>query len=89
MAVRSWIGSEKGTKTMQTQLVERVDTLVRDQKRELLASTPRSVVISELAARVESLEQAVREIANEVEKLAGREPPLLDASVARRFRRSI
>ena len=74
---------------MQTKLVERVDTLVRAQKREMLASTPTNVAISELAARVDSLEHAVREIANEVEKLAGREPSLLDPSVARRFRRSI
>jgi hypothetical protein len=72
---------------MQKTLVGRVDQLVRAQKRELLASTPRDVAISELVARMDSLERALREIAIEVEKLADREPSLLDPSVARRFRR--
>jgi|RhiMetStandDraft_4_1073278.scaffolds.fasta_scaffold760167_1 hypothetical protein len=75
---------------MQTTLVDRVDKLVQTQKSNLLATTPTTVAVSELATRVDSLERAVREIALEVEKLAGREPALLEEPAARRFsRRSI
>ncbi len=51
-------------------LIERVDKLVRASKRPLLSTTPDSVAVRELAAQVEALENAVREIAREVQKLS-------------------
>jgi hypothetical protein len=53
-------------------LVERVDKLVRADKESLLSTTPVSVAIRELLFRTEALENAVREIALEVEKLSVR-----------------
>ncbi len=50
--------------------VERVDRLLRAGKEPLLSTTPTSVAIRELLFRTEALEQAVREIALEVQKLA-------------------
>jgi len=50
-------------------LIERVDTLVAG-KAPILSVTPRSVAIDELTARTEALEQAVREIALEVQRLS-------------------
>jgi hypothetical protein len=55
-------------------LIERVNRLVGARKsREwgspLLSTTPTSVAVQELAAQVEALEKAVREIALEVQKL--------------------
>jgi hypothetical protein len=38
----------------------------------LLSTTPRSLAIPQLAARVEALENAVREISLEVQKLSAR-----------------
>jgi hypothetical protein len=55
-------------------LVERVDKLVQAGKAPLewgsphLSTTPTSVAVQELAAQVEALEAAVREIAREVQK---------------------
>jgi hypothetical protein len=73
-----------------TTLIERVDELVQPHKQQLLTTTPRTVVIGELVERIETLERVVREIALEVEKLAASaRRPLLDDSVARRFRRSV
>ena len=75
---------------MQTTLIERVDELVQARKSELLSTTPTTLVIAELAERIETLERVVREIAVEVERLGrSRERSLLDHSVTRRFRRSI
>jgi len=51
-------------------LIARVDQLVETGKGQLLSTTPTSVVVWELVARLEALEEAVREIALEVEKLS-------------------
>ena len=61
--------------TLETQydtLSERVDTLIRSHRtvQPLLATTTRCETIRELIARSEALEQAVRELAREVEELA-------------------
>jgi hypothetical protein len=53
-------------------LIERVDKLVRG-KEPLLSTTPTSVAVRELGFRTEALENAVREIALEVQKLAERD----------------
>jgi hypothetical protein len=54
-------------------LMERVDNLVEADKEPLLTTTPPSVVIRELAARIEALENAMREIALEVQEIAAHE----------------
>jgi len=60
-------------------LIERVDRLVRASKVPLkwgsprLSVTPSSVAIPQLAAQVEALESAVREIALEVQKLSAQD----------------
>jgi hypothetical protein len=57
-------------------LVGRVDTLVQAGKMPVewgsprLSTTPTSLAIRELVAQVEALENAVREIASEVQKLS-------------------
>ena len=51
-------------------LIERVDKLVKASKRPLLSTTPDSVAVRELAAQVNALENAVRQIALEVQKLS-------------------
>ena len=57
-------------------LIERVEKLVQTGKAPpewgspLLSTTPTSVAVRELAAQVEALENAVREIALEVQKLS-------------------
>jgi len=57
-------------------LIERVDKLVQAGKAPrgwgspLLSTTPTSLATRELAAQVEALERAVREIAVEVQKLS-------------------
>jgi hypothetical protein len=53
-------------------LVERVDRLVHAGKEPLLSTTSTSVAIRELLFRTDALEQAVREIALEVQKLSVR-----------------
>jgi len=57
----------------ETTLYERVDTLIRSYKgsgaQPLLATTDMHAAIHELIARSEGLEEAVREIALEVERL--------------------
>jgi hypothetical protein len=55
---------------LRNSLLERVDRLVQAGKEPLLATTSTSVAIRELVARNESLEQAVRAIAREVQKLS-------------------
>ena len=44
--------------------------MVETGKGQLLSTTPTSVVVWELVARLEALEEAMREIALEVEKLS-------------------
>jgi hypothetical protein len=62
--------------TLTDTLMERVNNLVhaRDAPPKwgnpLLSTTPTSLAVRELAARTEALENAVREIAVEVEKLS-------------------
>lgn len=53
-------------------LLERVDELIEAQKshQPLLSTTATSVAIAELIARSEGLEQALREIAAEVQTLS-------------------
>jgi hypothetical protein len=51
-------------------MLERVDKLVQANKRPLLSTSPISEAIGELAARIEALEKAIREIALEVQKLS-------------------
>jgi hypothetical protein len=55
-------------------LSERVDGIICSHRsvQPLLATTPQHHTIRELVARTEGLEQAVREIAREVEELAVR-----------------
>jgi hypothetical protein len=62
--------------TLTDTLMERVNKLVQPGRPlgwgdPLLSATPTAVAIHELAARTEALENAVREIALEVQKLAG------------------
>jgi predicted sugar kinase len=62
--------------TLADTLIERVDNLVQANKPRVgwgnpkLSTTPTSVAIAALAAQIEALEQAVREIALEVERLS-------------------
>jgi len=66
------IGRVKETES----LIERVDALVEASKVPLewgsprLSTTPTSLAVRELAAQVDALERAVREIASEVQKLS-------------------
>ncbi len=64
---------EKGPlETLTDTLTERVDRLVHAGKEPLLSTTPTSLAIRELVARTESLENAMREIALDVQKLSAR-----------------
>jgi hypothetical protein len=56
--------------TLTDTLIDRVDKLVEARKTPLLSTTPTSVAVRELAARTEALENAMREIALEVQKLS-------------------
>jgi hypothetical protein len=64
--------------TLTDTLIERVDKVVPASKAPLewgsprLSVTPTSVAIAQLAAQVEALESAVREIALEVQRLSDR-----------------
>ena len=60
--------------SMTDTLLERVDKLVETSKAPLLSTTPTSVAVWELAARVAALEEALREIALEVQKLSAGAP---------------
>lgn len=63
--------------TLTETLTERVDRLIQARKVPLewgsphLSVTPKSVAIPQLAAEIAALEDAVREIALEVERLSG------------------
>ena len=62
---------EKGPLESLTEtLIERVDKLVQAGKEPLLSTTATSLAIRELVARSEALENAVRAIALEVQKLS-------------------
>lgn len=55
-------------------LTQRVEDLIEAHHHEkLLTTTPQRVVVHELAERTEGLEQAVRELALEVQRLAARD----------------
>jgi hypothetical protein len=56
--------------TLTDTLIERVEKLVQANKRPLLSTTPTTVAVGEIAARTEALENAMREIALEVQKLS-------------------
>ena len=58
--------------TLTDTLVARVNTLVHARKEPLLSTTSTTLAIGELIARTEALENAVREIALDVQKLAAR-----------------
>jgi hypothetical protein len=62
------------TESLTNTLIERVDTLHRDNAplewgNPLLSSTPRSLAVQNLAIRTEALEKAVLELALEFQKL--------------------
>lgn len=59
--------------TLTDTLIDRVDSLLEVDREPLLATSPASVWIRELAARNDALERAVREIASEVQRLAANE----------------
>ena len=63
---------EDRVETLTGTLMERVGALV-DAREPLLTTTPTSIAIRGLAARIDALEHAVREIALEVHKLAAHE----------------
>lgn len=64
------------TETLTDTLIERVDMLIHARNappqwgNPLLSTTPTSLAVRELAVRNEALENAVREIALEVQKLS-------------------
>ena len=69
--------TERGRlETLTDTLMKRVNELLRPSRpvrkwgNPLLSTTPRSIAIQELAKRTEALENAVREIALEVQKLS-------------------
>jgi hypothetical protein len=64
-------------------LCARVDELIRSHKREpLLSTTGSRAFIAELAARSEGLEEAIREIALEVQKVAASQKGISDPAEA-------
>jgi len=67
--------TEKGTplETLTDTLIERVEKLVQANKEPLLSTTSASLAIGELAARTQALENALREIALEVQKQSARD----------------
>jgi hypothetical protein len=70
------MGMESGPETLEATLYERVDEMIRSHKgQQLLSTTGSRGSIEELAARVEGLEQAIREIARDVQKVAAAQRP--------------
>ena len=59
--------------TLTNTLIERVDNLIEAGTEPLLTTTPPSVAIRELAARIEALQNALREIAIDVQEIAAHE----------------
>ena len=64
---------EDRLETLTDTLIERVNNLIEAGTEPLLTTTPTSVAIRELAARIEALQNAVREIAREVQEIAAHE----------------
>jgi hypothetical protein len=64
---------EDRLETLTDTLIERVNNLIEAGTEPLLTTTPSSVAIRELAARTEALQNAVREIALEVQEIAAHE----------------
>ena len=70
---------EATLETLTSTLIERVEQLVQVKKATAewgdprLSVTPASVAIPQLAAQIEALEEAVREIALEVQRLSARD----------------
>jgi hypothetical protein len=65
------MGMKSGSETLEDTLSARVDELIRSHKgRRLLSTTGSRGSIEELAARIEGLEQAIREIARDVQEVA-------------------
>ena len=70
------MGMNSDTETFEATLYERVDEMIRSHKgRQLLSTTGSRGSIEELAARVEGLEQAIREIARDVQNIAAAQRP--------------
>ena len=74
------LGCEQGcsAESLTDSLTDRVERLLHPSKplewgHPLVSTTPTSVAIDELTRRAEALENALREIALEVQKLAGEE----------------
>jgi hypothetical protein len=67
---RGTMEMESGSETLEDTLSARVDELIRSHKgQRLLSTTGSRGSIEELAARIEGLEQAIREIARDVQKV--------------------
>jgi len=64
---------EDRLETLTDTLMERVNTLIEAGTEPLLTTTPPSAAIRELAARIEALQNAVREIALEVQEFTANE----------------
>ena len=64
---------EDRLETLTDTLIERVNNLIEAGTEPLLTTTPPSVAIRELAARIEALQNAVREIALEVQEIVASE----------------
>ena len=60
----------RGMETLEETLCGRVDEVIRSHKSLLLSTTGPVAAIGELVTRSEGLEEALREIAREVQKLA-------------------
>ena len=72
-----------GENLLDETLYKRVDELLRSHKREpLLSTTGSRAFIAELAARSEGLEEAIREIALEVQEVAASQKSIIDPAEA-------
>lgn len=60
---------ESGSEALEATLSERVDEVIRSHKGRLLSTTGSRGSIDELAARVEGLEEAIREVTQAVQQL--------------------
>lgn len=74
---------EAGTETLDETLCARVDELIRSHKGvPLLSTTGSRALIEELAARSEGLEEAIRQIALEAQKVAASQKGISDPAEA-------
>lgn len=55
-------------------MLESVDTLVASSRESILCTTPNTVVIGELIARIEALERAVQEASRAIQQLTANTP---------------